>query len=98
MNLIEFRDTLKILVLLNNNTVDLQVDGIQTPKNFFLIQSIKAQIGFNNYIEYEVEESGLEFSFYNKNNYKFLIKKEDENVEDLMVAKTQMAEKSIGNE
>ena len=82
MNLTEFRDTLKTLVSLNNIIVDLQIDDIQNPQNFFLIQSINTQIGLDNYIGYEIAESGLEFSFYNKNDYKFLIKKEDENVED----------------
>jgi len=82
MDLFEFRDTLKTLVSLNNIDVNLQVDGIQSPKNFFLVQSINTQIGLGNYIEYEIAESGLEFSFYNKNDYKFLIKKEDENLKN----------------
>ena len=82
MNFTEFRDTLKTIVSINNFAVDLQTDKVQSPKNFSLIQSINTQIGLDNYIEYEIAESGLEFSFYNMNEYKFLIKKEDENVED----------------
>jgi hypothetical protein len=77
MKLAQFINNLKILSSINNISFadNVEFENIQNPKNFFLIQTI-------NDIDYEINAIGVEFSFSRKYESKFVIKKEDEMLED----------------
>jgi hypothetical protein len=81
MNLFEFINDLKSIVSIHDKSIDLDinVETLQYPKNFFLILNINEHINIDKYIEHEITSLGLEFCFHNKNEYKFLIKTDDWN-------------------
>ena len=84
MNFSEFINNLKSIVSIYDKTIDLDIkmETLQHPKNFFLIQNINKHINIDKCIEYEVTPLGLEFCFHNKNEYKFLIKTDDMHLEE----------------
>jgi hypothetical protein len=85
MNLFDFCSDLKILASIYNKSVDANrcdLESIQFPKNFFLTQTVNQSFGIEKYMTFEFTEFGLEFCFHDKNEYKFLIKKEDWGMED----------------
>jgi len=85
MNFSDFSNYLKLLVSIHNKSIDLSrfdLKSNQLPKNFLLFMDINKSFDIDKYIKFEITDKGLVFCFHEKNEYQFLIKKEDWNLED----------------